>query len=453
MNDVWARTLRRVKRKVNQHSFDTWIRSMRFLGYRKGVLRLVASNDSHRNWVLDNYLSLIRVAATEVCKKDVQIEISVANGDRPAREPAVATRSSPAALPRLVSRRIVTGIPLTNGDLTFDNFVVGRSNEFALAACKKVAQVPAGAYNPLFIYGDPGLGKTHLLCAIANSLKRTHPDLSVLYKTAEDFTNELIDSIASRQMASFRLRYRSVDVLLLDDIQFIQDKNKTQEALFYTFNALYKCGRQIVISGDRLPTELNSVQQKLISRLTWGLVVDLEPPDLKTKIAILHKKASASKIALPADVAHYIAVSSGSSVRELEGMLTTVRAYSELRHVPITLQTAKIALRQYRPSDSLSPLCVEAIQRRVARYYGIRLEHLVSRDRTRSTVRARQVAMFLCREMLKESYPSIGKTFSGMCHAAVIHSCQVVSRLLKTDPVMRRAVESIRADLLRETES
>jgi len=448
VNNVWVRTLRRVKRMVNQHSFETWLKSMRYIGYKKGVLRLTVSNESHKNWVNDNYLSLIRIAARDVCKRDVDVQIEL-NG-----APDLNKKSSPARrftlqVPLVQVRTRGVSLPPTNGSFTFESYVSGECNEFARAACSKVAQSPAAAYNPLFICGQSGVGKTHLLCAIAHYVRSNHAQLSVLYQTGEEFTNSLVESIATKQMAGFRAKYRSLDVLLIDDVQFIQAKNKTQEVLFHTFNALYDLGRQIVISSDRHPEELHFIQEKLVSRLGSGLVVDLASPDMALKVEILRKKAEKAKFRLPTEIAYYIASKSPPSVRQLEGLLTRVKAYTELKFLPVTLESAKAALNGYGNGEESSSngLSVEAIQRKVASYCGLRLENLVSRDRARNVVRARQIAMYLCRELLNESYPKIGKMFSGMCHAAAIHSHKLVVSRLKTDPVLGRVVDTLKKEL------
>jgi len=448
VNNVWVRTLRRVKRMVNQHSFETWLKSMRYNGYKKGVLRLTVSNESHKNWVNDNYLSLIRIAARDVCKRDVDVQIDLNGSPDLGQKKSQARRFAFQAPLGQVKTRGVS-LPPTNGSFTFESFVSGECNEFAQAACRKVAQSPAAAYNPLFIYGQPGVGKTHLLCAIAHYVRSNHQQLSVLYQTGEDFTNNLVESLATKQMAGFRAKYRSLDVLLIDDVQFIQAKNKTQEVLFHTFNALYDLGRQIVISSDRHPGRLHFVQDKLVSRFGSGLVVDLSPPDIALKVEILRKKAEKAEFRLPTEIAHYIASRSPSSVRQLEGLLTRVKAYTELKFLPVTLESAQAALRGYGNGDdgSLNGLSVEVIQSKVASYCGLRLEELVSRDRARNIVRARQVAMYLCRELLKESYPKIGKKFSGMCHAAAIHSYKLIASRLKTDPVLRHVVDTLKKEL------
>ena len=448
MNNVWIRTLRRVKRKVNQHSFETWLKSMRYGGYKKGVLRLTVSNESHRNWVNDNYLSLIRVAARDVCKRDVDVQIEL-NGSPNLSKKSSRARRFTFQTPSIQVRNKGLLLTHTNGNFTFDSFVSGECNEFAWAACHKVAQNPAAAYNPLFICGRPGVGKTHLLCAIAHHIRSTHGQLSVLYQTGEDFTNSLMDAIATKQMAGFRAKYRSLDVLLIDDVQFIQAKNKTQEVLFHTFNALYDLGRQIVISSDRHPEGLHFIQEKLVSRFASGLVADLAPPNMTLRVEILHKKAEKAKFRLPTEIAYYIASKSPPSVRQLEGLLTRVKAYTELKFLPVTLESAKAALNGYGNGEdnSSNGLSVEVIQRKVASYCGLRLENLISRDRARNVVRARQIAMYLCRELLNESYPKIGKMFSGMCHAAAIHSYKLIDSKLKTDPVLARVVDTLKKEL------
>ncbi|HUT03564.1 MAG TPA: chromosomal replication initiator protein DnaA [bacterium] len=446
MNNVWVRVLRRVKRTINRHSFETWIKSMHYEGYRKGVLRLTVLNDSHRNWVNENYLSLIRVAAGDICSRDVEVQISL-NGVHDVEEKAPAVQRSLHKAPVAHSLRQGPALPHTNGDFTFDNYVLGECNEFAHAACVKVAQSPSKAYNPLFIYGQDGVGKTHLLSAITHYIRHNHQALSVLYETAEDFTNDLVDSIGSRQMPGFRARYRNQDVFLIDDIQFIQAKKTTQESLLHTFNALYDLGRQIVVSCDRHPEGLQFVQDKLLSRLGSGLVVDLAPPDLEVRVRILLKKAEKVSFDLPEEIAYYMASRAPSNVRQLESLLTRVKAYTEWKHLDLTLESAKAALNGYGKLNSQEKLSTEVIQNKVALYYGLRTDDLLSRSRARNIVRARQVAMFLCRELLRESYPSIGRSFSGMSHAAAMHSCGRVVFMLKSDPRFVQTIDVLKKEL------
>ncbi|MBN1592674.1 MAG: chromosomal replication initiator protein DnaA, partial [Candidatus Coatesbacteria bacterium] len=339
-------------------------------------------------------------------------------------------------------------LPNTNGHYTFESFVQGECNEFAWAACRKVAESPAIAYNPLYLHGSAGTGKTHLLCAIAHDIKRDHKELSILYVTAEDFTNNLIESIATKQTAGFRAKYRSRDVLLIDDIQFIQAKNKTQEALLHTFNTLSDLGHQIVISSDRQPESLHFVQDGLISRFCSGLVVDVGAPDAELRSRILLKKAEKTSFDLPDEIADYIATRAPNNVRLLEGLLTRVRAYAELKRVPLTLDAAKRALNGFGNGSSSKVLSVGSIQKKVASYCGLRFEDIISRNRARNVVRARQIAMYLCRELLEESYPSIGKQFSGLCHAAAIHSYNIVASKLKTDPVLTKIVLELKNELV-----
>lgn len=455
MNSVWTKTLRRLRRRVPGQSFETWIRSMQYDGYRKGVLRLLVSDEYHKNWVMDNYLSAIRVAASQVCRRDVDVLVDLSDTCSAPQKKSPGRQLKLQSPPQKPKKS-----PLVNCSaderFTFANYVLGDSNEFALAASQKVVGNLAKEFNPLFIHGHSGVGKTHLLFAIANYVRKQHPDLTVLYRTAEQFTNELMDSLASKQMASFRARYRSLDVFLIDDIQFIQAKNKTQETFLHTFDAIFDLGCQIVISCDRLPEELPLIDEKLVSRFASGLVVGLTQPDLKLKTDILRKRAADSGAALPDNVAYYIAGRSCGSVRQLLGMLTKVLAFSDWKHSPLTPSLAKTALRDYGAQDAPGVLSIETIQVKVASYYGLMRSHLLSKERARTVVTARQVAMFLCRELLNESYPTIGKKFAGMCHAAVIYACKAVQKKMKKDTLLNRIVDTLRtelnSELIRSTE-
>ncbi|HWP35427.1 MAG TPA: chromosomal replication initiator protein DnaA, partial [Thermodesulfobacteriota bacterium] len=334
-----------------------------------------------------------------------------------------------------------------NPAYTFDTFVVGAGNQFAHAACLAVGQGAARTYNPLFLYGGVGLGKTHLITAIGHAVLARQPAARVLYLSAERFTNDLITALRLERMPEFHNRYRNAcDVLLVDDIQFIAGKERTQEEFFHTFNALHAAGKQIVLTSDRFPKEIAGLEERLRTRFEWGLIADIQPPDVETKVAILKKKAEASGLALPDDVALLLASSTSSNVRELEGLLTRLCAHVELTGRALTLELAREVLRELQPKPTRE-LTVEDVQRAVASFYNLRVADLKSQRRLKVVTLPRQIAMYLARTCTKASFPEIGARFGGKDHSTVIHAVRQIEARLKQDLALRRTIESLRASL------
>jgi chromosomal replication initiator protein len=329
-----------------------------------------------------------------------------------------------------------------NPRYTFDSFVVGTSNQFAHAACMAVGEQLAKTYNPLFIYGGVGLGKTHLLHAIGHHARQRDPRIRVSYVSSEKFTNDLINSIRFDATVEFRNRYRSLDLLLIDDIQFIAGKERTQEEFFHTFNDLYDASKQIVISSDRVPREIPTLEERLRSRFEWGLIADIQAPDLETKAAILRKKAQAQGVRLPDEVSLFIAKHVKSSIRELEGSLVRLAAQASFAHQEITLELAQEVLRELTAEQQRVPT-ISSIQKAVAEFYGVRVDDMRSRGRNKSIVLPRQVAMYLCRQIVKASLPDIGEGFGGKDHSTVIHSCEKVKRMIAGEDAFRRQVDEL----------
>jgi len=334
-----------------------------------------------------------------------------------------------------------------NPKYTFKSFVVGAGNQFAHAACMAVAEQPAKAYNPLFLYGGVGLGKTHLLNAIGNYLAE-RSDLRIAYLTTEQFTNEVINSIRYDKMVDLRKRYRNVDMLMIDDIQFLAGKERTQEEFFHTFNTLYEAHKQIVLSSDRFPKDMPDIEERLRSRFEWGLIADLQPPDVETRIAILRKKSEDERIALPEDVIHFLATTMKNNIRELEGSLVRVGAYSSLTGQTITLDMAKNVLRDLI-GDKKKIVSIEDIQEAVGSKYHLKIADLKSRRRSKTLVHPRQIAMYLCRELTDASFPEIGRQFGGKDHTTIIHACRQISKAKEADSTLHTTLEGLKEQILR----
>jgi chromosomal replication initiator protein len=333
-----------------------------------------------------------------------------------------------------------------NSRYTFDNFVIGSGNQFAHAACQAVAERPSKAYNPLFLYGGVGMGKTHLMQAIGHEVKRRMPQAAICYVSSEKFTNDMINSLRYDKMTSFRDKFRNVDVLLIDDIQFLTGKERTQEEFFHTFNALHESMKQIVIASDRSPKELAEIEDRLRSRFEWGLIADIQPPDLETKVAILQKKAEQEKVTLPTDVALYVASNIRSNVRELEGALIRLVAHSSLIGAEITLPYAQQVLKNFIDSQARK-VTIESIQKMVAEQFGLRLVEIKAKNNSRAIVYPRQVAMYLAKHMTEASLPEIGRQFGGKHHTTVLHSVEKIEELRKTDKDLNRLINKLTEQL------
>jgi chromosomal replication initiator protein len=333
-----------------------------------------------------------------------------------------------------------------NSRYTFDNFVIGNGNQFARAAALAVAERPSRAYNPLFLYGGVGMGKTHLMHAIGHDVKRRQPSSSICYVSAEKFTNEMITSLRNDRMTSFRDRFRTVDVLLIDDIQFIAQKERTQEEFFHTFNALHESMKQIVIASDRPPKELAEIEDRLRSRFEWGLIADIQPPDLETKVAILQKKAETDSVTLPTDVALFIASNVRTNIRELEGALCRLTAWCQMNHVDITLAAAQQCLKQFIDLQ-VRKVTIEAIQRAVAEQFGMRVADLKQKNNSRNVVVPRQIAMYLAKQMTEASLPEIGRQFGNKHHTTVMHSIAKIDEHRRADKDLHRTLNKLQEQL------
>lgn len=443
--DTWARILSRIETKLDPQTFETWFRPTALLREQDGGLDVAVPNEVFRDWLTQKYTPLIRESLEEFPGSPTDIRFFVAGID-PAVEPQPGATGAPTRPPvSEVDPLTVSERPSTlNPKYTFESFVVGGSNQFANAAARAVAERPSLSYNPLFIYGGVGLGKTHLMLAIGHHIRRTQPELRIVYLSSERFMNELINSIRYDRTHEFRVRYRNIDVLLMDDIQFLAGKERTQEEFFHTFNALHEEQRQIVVTSDAPPKEIPTLEERLRSRFEWGLLADIQPPDLETKIAILKKKAEAEAptLMMADDVLLYVATHSKSNIRELEGALIRLLAFGSLTGDQITVELARQVLKDTLKTEPRA-ITIESIQQRVSEYYGLRPGELNSRSNARRITRPRQVAMYLCKELTHHSYPEIGHAFGGKHHSTVIHSVRKVKTDMGLDEDLERGVAGL----------
>ena len=447
----WIRILDALEKKINRHSYDTWLKPTRFSHASGSVLFIKVPTVEFRH-VGDKYYDLIQEAMDNLGLEYQDVKF-VTPEDDPAATPVrhdggltLHVTPPPAGTPGSQSRFDWDGAAQLNQRYTFDAFVIGNGNQFAHAACQAVAERPSKAYNPLFLYGGVGMGKTHLMQAIGHEVKRRSPQAAICYVSSEKFTNEMINSLRYDKMISFRDKFRNVDVLLVDDIQFLAQKERTQEEFFHTFNALHESMKQIVIASDRPPKELAEVEDRLRSRFEWGLIADIQPPDLETKVAILQKKAEQEKVTLPTDVALYIASNIRSNVRELEGALIRLVAHSSLIGTQITLPYTQQVLKNFIDSQARK-VTIEAIQKAVAEQFGLRLVEIKAKNNSRAIVYPRQIAMYLAKHLTEASLPEIGRQFGGKHHTTVLHSVEKIDGARKNDKDLNRLVNKLTEQL------
>jgi chromosomal replication initiator protein len=426
LNTIWDQVLSRIETKVNRHSFYTWFKPTTMVSDEGLSVRVRVPNALFRDWLTKHYSAVLSEALAEVDRRDTSVAFVTEDQPPAVPEVPVVAVAEPAAPEE--------GPPIAGlgPRYSFDTFIVGSSNQFAHAACRAVAEAPSRSYNPLFIYGGVGLGKTHLMHAIGHYVLNHLKHLRLTYISSERFMNEMINAVRYDRVLDFRERYRSVDVLLVDDIQFLAGKEGTQTEFFHTFNALYDSQKQIVISSDCPPHEIPSLEERLRSRFEWGLIADIQPPDLETKVAILEKKAETEGIPLPDNVAIYIAGKIKSNIRELEGSLIRLIAYASLTGREISLPLAQDVLRNVLQHDDRA-VTIEIIQKHVSDYYQLKLGELKSRNNSKSIAMPRQIAMYLCKKLTNASLPEIGKSFGGKHHSTVIHSIQKIEDLRQRD--------------------
>ena len=430
---LWTEVAGRLKEALNRTTYKTWFARVDGLGVSDDEFVLAVPNDFTREWIEGHFLGLIRAAIRDITAQERRIRLVVH-----------APSKNDAPVPDHEPRRLLDGG--LNPKYTFDSFVIGSSNRFAHAAALAVGEAPAQAYNPLFIYGGTGLGKTHLLQAIAQYVLEHSGELSVRYVTSETFMNDFINALRDKRIEAFKHRYRSHDLLLIDDIQFFEHKERIQEEFFHTFNSLYEAGGQIVISSDRPPREISTLEERLRSRFEWGLITDIQPPDLETRIAILRKRVKTDEIHIPdPQVLTFIAGRISTNIRELEGALTRVVAFSSLTGRPMTEELAQDVLKDVFPQGEVPQVSIERIQNTVSERFGLSHDELCGDKRSQNIVYPRQVAMYLSRELTDSSLPKIGKEFGGRDHTTVIHATSKIARMIREDRSVYNLVQELTA--------
>lgn len=441
----WETVSQVLSERISKQSFERWFGQTSLFSENEEEIEVSVPNRFSKEWIeghynrdIDDILSMMRMKKIlhfRVCKEAESVNQVAEPGNG---------KEVPSAAPSTTYRRKE---PFLNPRFNFENFVVGSSNQFAHAAARAVAEKPYEAYNPLFVYGGVGLGKTHLMHAVGHHLLSMNAHIKICFISTESFMNEMISCIRYDRMPQFRNKYRNMDVLMVDDIQFLSDKERTQEEFFHTFNALYDARKQLVFSSDRYPKEIQNLEERLRSRFEWGLLADIHPPDLETKIAILRKKAEIDDIRLPDEVNYFLAKNIRSNVRELEGSLIKLGAYASLSGQEISVDLAKEVLKDFLDAKE-SVVTIEKIQKKVSEQFNVRMGDLKSKKRTRSIVFPRQIAMYLCRKLTEKSLPEIGKSFGGKDHTTVIHSCKHIESKIKADLDFSRTLRKISEDIL-----
>jgi len=430
--DLWKKICSILSRELSERSFKTWFEPLALLGVSADSLTLSVPDQYYGKWLEDHYQNLILSSVEEVVGQPLKISYQVVE---PPKASSALSRPSPAK----EKDEPLAGL---NQKYTFDDFVIGPGNRFAHAASVAVSESPARQYNPLFIYGPTGLGKTHLLQSIAHEMKKRHPEFKILYISSEQFTNQLITAIQTKSTPQFRSKYRTLDLLLIDDVHFIAEKNSTQEEFFNTFNTLYDAHKQIVVTSDRPPREIPGLEERLVSRFGWGLVTDIQPPDFETRVAILKKKMERETVVVPDDVSYFIAGKIKSNIRELEGALIRVVAYCTLTNSKVDVRLAQEILKDSFKEEA-QKVTIEGIQKVVAEYFNVKISDLRAKKRTVSIVRPRQIAMYLIRELTSHSFPEIGEFFGGKDHTTVLHSCNKIAKERDNDVAVRSLLDKL----------
>ncbi|MGE5675764.1 MAG: chromosomal replication initiator protein DnaA [Mycobacterium leprae] len=450
LSQVWQQCLEVLERQLPKSSIENWLKTTKPVAVVDDTIIVGVQGEFAKDRLESRYGVLLRQALKDLTKRNMNLKfvsnpnvieetapLSLAQPVTPVADAApVPPSPSPAPGSEGLTKPLIPRY-------TFESFVIGNSNRFAHAAALAVAETPAKAYNPLFIYGGVGLGKTHLMHAIGHYVSAQNPHARISYISTETFTNEFINALRDNSTAEFQNKYRHVDVLLVDDIQFLAGKDRTQEEFYHTFNAIHEANKQIVICSDRPPKEIPTLEARLRSRFEWGLICDIQPPDLETRIAILRKKAQVENLTVPDDVMSYIATNIETNIRELEGALTRVVAYSGMMRSPITLDVAIYALKDILPPNRPKQITIATIKQVVAEHYNIKLQDFEVRNRTRSVAFPRQVAMFLSRELTDSSLPKIGEEFGGRDHTTVIHACEKIAEDMKRDPSFAAVIEQL----------
>lgn len=449
MSKLWEDTLTHLELNLSPQHFSTWIKPLKLVKIEQDLVYLEVPNRFVLDWVKENYGKLIQKILAELSAVNYRLQFDVsgqAKDHLPKKqtpvEPVPKATKEPGVL---VGNHHAAEINL-NRKYTFEEFVSGSSNQFAYAAAMAVANNPATTYNPLFIYGGVGLGKTHLVNAIGNAILKKTPQVRVCYYTSEKFMNELINSLRYNRMDEFRNKFRSMDILLIDDIQFIAGKERTQEEFFHTFNALYESHKQIIVTSDKFPKDIPGLEERLRSRFEWGLIADIQPPDVETKLAILKMKAEQNSIKMPEEVTLFLANSICNNVRELEGYLIRIGAYASLTSTPVTLEMAREVLKDILIERNRE-LSIDEILKKVSSHYNIKITDIKSAKRLKAVVLPRQIAMYLSRQLTSSSYPEIGERFGGKDHSTIIHAIRKIEKIMEDDFQLRNTIDTLKNEL------
>ncbi len=437
--DLWQEALKLLEHRLGQHNFGTWIKPIRARIGAGGEIVLEVPSKFVRDWLMAHFLFEIQECLAEVSHPGVSVSVEVNPKDGQTGKSAKKVEAPKQQLQPI-------GITGLIPKYTFENFVVGSSNQFAHAACLAVANQSGDHYNPLFLYGGVGLGKTHLVNAIGHKVLRNRPALKVTYLASESFMNELITSLRRDRAAEFKARFRNVDILILDDVQFLAGKERTQEEFFHTFNSLYESHKQIVLTSDKFPKEIPGLEDRLRNRFEWGLIADIQAPDMETRVAILEKKAEMEEVPLSHEVALFLASHIDSNVRELEGSLTRLGAFASLTKTEITIELVKQVLKNTLRGIHRE-VTIENIQKAICDHFNLKLGDLKSKRRTKNIAQPRQMAMYLCRKYTSTSFPVIGDKFGGRDHSTVIHASKVIEQRIKSDSSVQIAIESLEKQL------
>ncbi|HEY4417407.1 MAG TPA: chromosomal replication initiator protein DnaA [Verrucomicrobiae bacterium] len=449
---IWDTAQEHLRVKLSRDTFNMWFAPLRACAMDGQQITVETPNEFSEVWLKDNYLSLMQDAVAIAAGCKLQVKLKVNGITPPTPVTTVPVKSAPASKVKpetAAERASVNGDLHFNPKNTFDTFVVGANNNFAYAAAKAVAEAPGKSYNPLFLYGGVGLGKTHLLHAIGQHVGGTKKGARVAYVSSEKFTNEYIDGIQNNQLAKFRKKYRQTDVLLIDDIQFLAGKERIQEEFFHTFNALHEAHKQIVLTCDRPASEIQGLENRLVSRFEWGLVTDLQPPDIEMRLAILNKKAQIMNVALPDDVINFLATRIRTNIRRLEGALIRVASYASLTGKKLTIEVVEGLLREILHEEGRQTISIEVIQKKVAEHFDIRLADMTSKRRPENIAFPRQIAMYLSRQMTESSLNTIGEAYGGRDHGTVLHACRLVKDRMEVDANVRQVVSYLEKQLMR----
>ncbi len=443
---TWEKSLQMIRGKVSQQNFETWIRPIRLVAVEGENVSLAVPNRFFKDWLMENYLPLLQEALSSAVGQSINIQFVIGQTKEKSLASARKHEVKKSAAPEKAAKTPIH--PSLNPQYSFERFVIGACNQFAHAASMAVAEQPAKNYNPLFIYGGVGLGKTHLLNAIGLHTLSIYPETNVVYVSAEEFMNELINSIRYDRMQKFHEKYRNIDSLLIDDIQFIAGKERTQEEFFHTFNTLHDSGKQIVVTSDKFPKDIPNLESRLRSRFEWGLIADIQPPEIETKIAIIEKKSQEIHIDLSSSVAHYIASQAESNIRELEGYLIRISAYSSLTNRPIDMELVREVLKKILKQHEKQEVTIDQILKAVSAKFNLKISDMKSQKKNKNFVLPRQIAMYLSRKLTSASFPDIGEKIGGRDHSTVIYSNNKISKAVDSNQQIKKTIQEIENDIL-----